>query len=236
MRVEKDGFVLYLEGTWMEISNKYGVLEHGDVAVDAADIPEDYAEKRLDSFIREHSVMEKSNPTCVKKVALSATDVVSKEYIQLQAVLPVNGKHWILQKYDNELVYMGEIWTGCKYRDEVLDWMRANYDIEACLTASVYRDSLPGGDCTNGGISSTRRQLYILAADKGPFEPEDIRECVYIEFREVSGEKYVNAKPAYFRRRWYMAGGNFLYTCDSRYHEITGLRYPISIHDRYEGR
>lgn len=25
MRVEKDGFVLHLESTWMEISNKYGV-------------------------------------------------------------------------------------------------------------------------------------------------------------------------------------------------------------------
>ena len=30
MRTEKDGFVLHLEGTWMEISNKYGMLESGD--------------------------------------------------------------------------------------------------------------------------------------------------------------------------------------------------------------
>ena len=40
MRVEKDGFVLHLEGTWMEISNKYGVLEHGDVSTDPEDVPE----------------------------------------------------------------------------------------------------------------------------------------------------------------------------------------------------
>ena len=51
MRVEKDGFVLHLEGTWMEISNKYGVLEHGDVAVDPEAIPEGYAEKALEKFI-----------------------------------------------------------------------------------------------------------------------------------------------------------------------------------------
>ena len=30
MRIEKEGFVLNLEGTWCEISNKYGVQEHGD--------------------------------------------------------------------------------------------------------------------------------------------------------------------------------------------------------------
>ena len=39
MRIEKEGFVLNLEGTWCEISNKYGVQEHGDVAVNEEDIP-----------------------------------------------------------------------------------------------------------------------------------------------------------------------------------------------------
>ena len=45
MRVEKDGYVLHLEGTWMEISNKYGVLGHGDVATN----PEDRKSTRLNS-------------------------------------------------------------------------------------------------------------------------------------------------------------------------------------------
>ena len=27
MRIEKEGFVLHLEGTWCEISNKYAVLQ-----------------------------------------------------------------------------------------------------------------------------------------------------------------------------------------------------------------
>ena len=114
MRVEKDGYVLHLEGTWMEISNKYGVLGHGDVATNPEDVPEGYAEKALEKFIQQHSVSEKSNPTCVKKVAY---DGERKEYIQLQAVLPVGGDCWIIQKFDNELVYIGEIWSGCKYRD-----------------------------------------------------------------------------------------------------------------------
>ena len=231
MRAESKGFKIYIGGTWMEISNKYGVLESGDVAVNQEDIPEEYAEKKLESFIEKHSVAWRSTPTCIKKVAF---DKVSKQYIQLQAVFPVGGEYWILQKFDNELVYMGEVWTGCKYRDEVTDWMQTNFDIESCLTARVLRDS-GFGDCTNGGISAYARELYILSKTKGPFEPEDIRECVKLEFREIAGERYVNAKPVYFPGRWYMAGGNFLYSSDSRYKELTGISYPISVHDRYEG-
>ena len=233
MRIEDKatGTALYLEGTWMEISNRYGVLESGDVAVNPEDIPEGFAEKYLEKFIRKHTVSEMSSPTCIKRVAF---DRASGEYVQLQAVLPANDDYWTVQKFDNELVYMGEIWSGCKYRDELLDWMRTNYDIESCLTACVYRSTL--GDCTNGGISSARRELYILAKEKGPFEPEDIRECVYIEWRNVCGEQYIDCKPAYFKRHWYMAGGNFLYSSDSRFREITKSQYPISIHDRYEGR
>lgn len=232
MRIEKEGFVLNLEGTWCEISNKYGVQEHGDVAVNEEDIPEGYAEKKLDQFIGTHKVrgfMKAEN--CEKKVAF---DPETKEYIQLQAVLPVGADYWVVQKFDNELVYMGEIWSGCKYQDEVKNWMQSNFDIESCLTAYVFRNPL--GDCTNDGISKNRRELYIISDQKGPFEPQDIRECVYIEWREVMGEKYIDCKPLYCSKRWYMAGGNFLYTSDSRFKDITKSKYPIAIHDRYEGR
>lgn len=153
--------------------------------------------------------------------------------IQLQAV-KLDDDTYMVQEFDNELVFMGELWSGCKYPDEVLDWMKSNYEIESCLTAEVYRSSL--GDCTNNGISSYARELYILDAQKGPFEPDDIRQCVYIEKREIMGQEYVDCKPAYCRKRWYMAGGNILYTSDSRFKQITGISYPIAIHDRYEGR
>ena len=153
--------------------------------------------------------------------------------IQLQAV-KLDDDTYMVQEFDNELVFMGELWSGCKYPDEVIDWMKSNYEIESCLTAEVYRSSL--GDCTNNGISSYARELYILDTQKGPFEPDDIRQCVYIEKREVMGQEYVDCKPAYCRKRWYMAGGNILYTSDSRFKQITGISYPIAIHDRYEGR
>ena len=171
MRIEKEGFVLHLEGTWCEISNKYAVLESGDVAVNEEDIPAGFAEKKLDRYIETHKIRGYGKVDgCVKRVAC---DEGTKEYIQLQAV-KLDDDTYMVQEFDNELVFMGELWSGCKYPDEVLDWMKSNYEIESCLTAEVYRSSL--GDCTNNGISSYARELYILDAQKGPFEPDDIRQ------------------------------------------------------------
>ena len=102
MRIEKEGFVLNLEGTWCEISNKYGVQEHGDVAVNEEDIPEGYAEKKLDQFIGTHKVrgfMKAEN--CEKKVAF---DPETKEYIQLQAVKQAGDDVYVVQKLDRKSV------------------------------------------------------------------------------------------------------------------------------------
>ena len=64
MRAEKNGFVCHLEGTWCEISNKYGVLEHGDIVEPEGGIPEGYAETLLDDFIDRHSVHACAYPLC----------------------------------------------------------------------------------------------------------------------------------------------------------------------------
>lgn len=229
MRLEKGGVVLSLEGTWMEISNRYGVQEYGDVAVNEGDVPADFGEKRLERFIREHSVCEKETPARIKRVAL---DPKKRILIQIQAVKASGEDYWVIQEYDNQLVFMRENLTVCCYRQDVLEQIRKKYDIQSCLRAEVYRDSL--GDCTNSGISATRDSLYILGCN-GPLEAGDLRECVKIERRELLGSEYLSAKPVYFPDRWYMAGGNFLYTSDSRFREYTGSNYPVPIHDRYEG-
>ncbi|MCI8564337.1 MAG: hypothetical protein HFH69_12645 [Lachnospiraceae bacterium] len=229
MRVKKNGFVCHLEGTWCEISNKYGVVEYGDIVEPENGIQEAYAERLLDDFIDKHSIHDNDNfnKFVVKRVAF---DPESKEYIQLRAVRG-DDEYWTVQVYDNELFYMREVRSGCRYQNEVLDWMRTNFNIKSGLTAEVYRSSL--GDCTNGGISAHQKSLYILTKAKGPFEPQDIRECVYVEWREIAGSQYIDCKPLYFRKRWYMMGGNFLYTSDSRFKEVTKSKYPIPIHDRY---
>lgn len=232
MRIKKNGFILSLEGTWCEISNKYGVLESGNVAINEEDIPKGYAERKLLQFISTHRVHVNAKVDgCVKRIAF---DKHTREYIQLQAVYLKSNDIWVVQEFDNELVYMGEVWSGCKREDEVLEWIHSNYEIESCLTAEVYRSSL--GDCTNYGISSYQKELYVLVGKEGPFEPDDIRQCVYIEMHEIMGKKYIDCKPAYCQKYWYMMGGNFLYTSDSRFKKITGSSYPIAIHDRYEGR
>ena len=117
MRIEKEGFVLHLEGTWCEISNKYAVLESGDVAVNEEDIPAGFAEKKLDRYIETHKIRGYGKvDRCVKRVAC---DERTKEYIQLQAV-KLDDDTYMVQEFDNELVFMGELWSGCKYPDEGL--------------------------------------------------------------------------------------------------------------------
>lgn len=228
MRAESKGFKIYIGGTWVEISNKYGVLESGDTILPDS-IPEDFAEKMLAKFIGEHSMETPASDSCCNV----AFDKNTGKYIQLRILKPRNDEYWWVQVFDDELVYVKEEWTGCKYEDEAKDWVRTNYEVVKGFIVEVYRNDFR--DCTNGGISSKYRELYILSDYGGPFEPEDIRECVKLEFREIAGERYVNAKPVYFPGRWYMAGGNFLYSSDSRYKELTGISYPISVHDRYEG-
>lgn len=229
MRAEKNGFVLIIEESRLWISNQYGKVKCEDISMPDETV-EDFAAKLLDEFIDNHSVAERSSDRCIKRVAY---DKESKEYLQLQAVLPEGKEYWMVQKFDNELVYMGEICTECRYKEHVLDWMDTNFDIESCFVADVYRNSALD-DCTGNGISKNREKLYILSAQKGPFEPQDIRECVYIERRQVFGREYIDCKPAYRRNRWYMSGGNFLYSPDSRFEGITGSDYPIPIHDRCE--
>jgi hypothetical protein len=100
------------------------------------------------------------------------------------------------------------------------------------LILNVYVDS-DGSDCTNGGISSKFKNVTLIPAD-GPFEPAEDRPAVTLIRRNIGGSDYIhlvpcdeNAKPL---PGWWMFGGNFAYTSDSR----NPSKYPIPIHDRQE--
>lgn len=229
--IAKDGYIICLNGTEIQISNKYGILKIDDVA-DGISVTS--LEKRLDAFMETHKFIDDfliDNDRCIRKVVY---DEKKNEYYQLQVILSEASNYWVVQEFDNELVYMGTKKTKCTYREDILDWLHANFVIDRCIEANVYRHA--DMDCANDGISSHTNELYILdRKSKGWVEPSDIRRCVYIEQITFLNQEIVRCKPAYRQNHWYMHGGNFLYSHDSRFREITGnFLNPIPIFDRCE--
>lgn len=95
-----------------------------------------------------------------------------------------------------------------------------------------------GTDCTAGGVTSkTSRILLVDALIEGIYEPKE-DEIYLVLIRRViyHGEKpYIHAEPRKNGKPLHiggMAGGNFVYSCDSRFSNIN--HYPISVHDRFE--
>ena len=100
------------------------------------------------------------------------------------------------------------------------------------IRAHVYRG--PYGDCTNDGITS-RRDSFIVATEGEYTFPAGIERLdVLWIIPNPAGEQYgLIAVPSGIDgcpRRGGMAGGNFVYTSDSRFPS----RQPISVHDRFE--
>lgn len=105
------------------------------------------------------------------------------------------------------------------------------------LIISVYKDA-NGYDCTNGGISSFHANLTLIGTGiEGPFAPTEERPAVTMVTRTIGERKYTNLVPCDENAQplpgWYMAGGNYGYTSDSRFRIL--CPYPLPIHDRKEG-
>lgn len=96
--------------------------------------------------------------------------------------------------------------------------------------------------CANGGKSETFERGFILCPE-GNYTPIDLEETdapIYKMFvKEVyAGDPYkyvvecdILGEPLHPKGQP-MAGGNFIYSCDSRYRRLSA--YPVSIHDRIE--
>ena len=104
------------------------------------------------------------------------------------------------------------------------------------LTIYVYRNA-KGWDSTNGGISSKFSELILVGEGiEGP-EKVDLdnppENLVKIVKRNLFGEKdeYMHIEPYNNDGKWFMYGGNIACASDSRFPS----RYPLKIHDRYEG-
>lgn len=107
------------------------------------------------------------------------------------------------------------------------------------LTTYVLRDAALG-DCTNGGISSRSDALELFAphlsfaqvADYCFENGIDVNKAVKLVYRE--NLDYIHAEPIVNRGKWYMFGGNFVKSSDSRFKKLTGISYPVPVHDRTE--
>lgn len=109
------------------------------------------------------------------------------------------------------------------------------------LLVDIYRPA-DGRDSSNNGISSQRtRAILIGEGIPEVFGPGIDREPVFVLVRREipraigTTEPYFHVEPLVEPGEchpWFMAGGNFVYSCDSRFRDICG--YPIPIHDRVE--
>lgn len=107
------------------------------------------------------------------------------------------------------------------------------------ITAYVLRHpSL--GDCINGGVSSRSEDLEVFAphlsfaqvADYCLENRIDVNKVLKLVYRESID--YIHAEPIINRYKWYMFGGNYVKTSDSRFKVLTGISYPVPVHDRTE--
>ena len=99
------------------------------------------------------------------------------------------------------------------------------------ITVEIYKR----GSVSPLNSISSRFDRVALACATGPLEEPEIAGIPLIKLvrRQVAGREYVHAEPEGDTRHA-MYGGCILDASDSRFHEATGILYPIKLHDRYE--
>ena len=117
------------------------------------------------------------------------------------------------------------------------------------LPVSVYRTGKM--DCTNGGVSSRFNELLVacpdghITIDTEVGIPDNFCMAQNRELFNIYGcdtMKQVRIVPATVddsgnvvpRSGWWMYGGNIADASDSRLRDMTGVFYPLHIHDRQE--
>lgn len=110
---------------------------------------------------------------------------------------------------------------------------------QRALHVSIYRPA-DLADCTNNGVTGLKRNaknVFLLGIPDGNYKESELLDMMKrgedivilkIVRRIIAGEPYVHAQP-YGDSRTYAAGGNFIYTSDSRFRAV--CTYPISVHD-----
>jgi len=100
---------------------------------------------------------------------------------------------------------------------------------ERYLSVQVFRSEL--GDCTNKGATSNTSARFVVPHPQGNIDSESISDGTYVILDPSEKGGQLNFVPRGVSG-WTMAGGNFVYTCDSRFTSYS--RQPVSVHDRVE--
>jgi len=101
------------------------------------------------------------------------------------------------------------------------------------IDIEVYRNSRNKG-CANGGISERFDEL-LIACEGGNLDIKgDEENLVHVVHRVIYGRDVWHLAPMDSDKKHYMFGGNFGYSCDSRFNELHGICGALAIHDRRE--
>lgn len=96
------------------------------------------------------------------------------------------------------------------------------------LIVDVYRN---GPDCSNGGLSSKFDQFLLVGEGVAEvFEESKDLPVLKLVTRFIGERVYKHVIPLTDEKIWFMSGGNFVFSHDSRF----PCDYPLSIHDRIE--
>jgi hypothetical protein len=105
------------------------------------------------------------------------------------------------------------------------------------IHALIYRDAL-GIDFSNRGISARVTEVTAVGPGIDPiFAPTQERPAVCIVRRENPGGTIYHAEPLPTEDEpapWYMFGGAFIFSSDSRFHESIDFYGAVPLHDRRE--
>lgn len=96
------------------------------------------------------------------------------------------------------------------------------------ITALIYRDDL-GTDFSNRGISANVMEVSVIGDGTDPvFAATDERPAVRLVIHAEPVTPAGEPKP------WYMFGGTFIYSSDSRFRRAAGHYGAVPLHDRRE--
>lgn len=93
-----------------------------------------------------------------------------------------------------------------------------------------------GADCTNGGVTSRVTSAVLVDAQRLPeiFDATERTPALVVMWDKRYLGGYIYAVPADLVGKRPMFGGNFVYTSDSRFRDVSGSGAPIPVHDRVE--